>query len=87
MRRDTSTGASAGQADMEADKYAALHWLLGREAKPGAAEPPSKGREALIRMLRSETPLDADIREALADLLEVNGASQMKLELSHRFRG
>ena len=69
------------------DKAAALQWLMGREDDPGRGEPPSRGRTALIRMLRADEPLDRDIRNALANRLEPIGSSQMKLVLRLEKRG
>jgi uncharacterized protein (DUF58 family) len=71
---------------MNADESAALHWLLGRENAPGPGEPPSRGRAALIRLLRTQSPLNPDLRNALANLLEPIGGSRMKLVLDLQYR-
>jgi hypothetical protein len=69
------------------DKSAALQWLMGREDEPGPREPQSRGRTALIRMLRADEPLDRNIRNALANRLEPIGSSQMELVLRLEKRG
>jgi len=71
---------------MNAEESAALHWLLGREDAPGPGEPPPRGRAALIRLLRTESPLNPDLRNALANLLEPIGGSRVKLVLDLQYR-
>ncbi len=69
------------------DEKAALKWLVGNEEKPPQEGFPSLGRAALIRLLRSPEPLACDLRNALANVLELPGSSAMKLVLGIEHRG
>jgi hypothetical protein len=72
---------------MNKDEIAALRWLLGKEASPQPGEPPSKGRAALLRIMRGDDLLNRDVRNALANVLEPIGSSQMRLTLELKKRG
>jgi hypothetical protein len=74
-------------AALREDEIAALHWLLGKEASPQPGEPPSKGRAALLRIMRGNDFLNRDLRNALANVLEPIGSSQMRLTLELKKRG
>jgi hypothetical protein len=72
---------------MNEDEIAALRWLLGKEASPQPGEPPSRGRAALLGIMRGNDPLNRDVRNALANVLEPIGSSQMRLTLELKKRG
>ena len=74
------------------DEYKALRWLLGRGTRTETVRTidgrrieqhigEADARNALIRLLRSSSPLTHDIRNALGNAFESVGSSEMRLEL------